>query len=180
MNIPVLQYAKDFVFEIPQKDFASTKERGTIEVPYILLGDYESIDKSIIAKPSETWCQVERITADAIVLSLEENTTSEPRTATVAVTAVSAAGELVNKEITVAQAATVNILDVYVSTINLDARGEVITLPVYSNTAINVSSSASWCKVELGNEKVTISAEANLTGEARTAYVTVTTISGKG
>ncbi len=193
--VHVIQLERSTYIEIPISAYAVTKEahtgRNSLIVGYYAAGDF----KDMRVDCSEDWIDYSHSRSDEehLVFDIEENTTAEPRTATVTVTLDLVAGEPISDTFTVTQAPTINILDVYVDAYEASPWGETIVFPFYGNTDVDVSISSavpgqpSWCSVAPGTpnqdtdpQELGIIVGKNDSAEARTAYVTLTTVTDKG
>ena len=180
--VSVVQLSRDTYLEIPIAAYALSKLEQVLNVGYFAAGDFKDMQVNC----SEDWITFDSAYSDETTLAFDvaENTTAEPRTATVTVTLDLVAGEPLTDTFIVSQAPTINILDVYVKEINASAWGQKDKLPFYGNTDVEAVSSAPWCTVRLHTDTdpqtVTIVCDENATAEARTAYVTVTTVTDKG
>lgn len=184
-NVAVTQLANDFYFIVPQKSFAfdknATDAQTAVIFEYIAVGDIISVD----ASSNEKWCEIDiDDVAKTGTINVSENTTAEPRFATIQITAVPAGKEPVVKTIMVAQAPTVNVLDIYVDEYIVNWQGEEFSLPIYTNTELTISSSnINWCTIPTyteGQQYFDIIVAENTSGFARNAIVTLKTTSEKG
>lgn len=186
--VNVIQLARDTYIEIPIAAYAVTKEEQTLEVGYFAAGDFTDMQVNC----SESWINYNagESSEETLVFNIDENTTSEPRTAVVTVTLQLKAGEPISDTFIVTQAPTINILDVYVDFYEASPKGEVVVFPFYGNTEVSTSVSSmvgGWCSVIAGTpnqdvdpQEIAIDVKKNESAEARTAYVTLTTVTDKG
>ena len=185
--VHVIQLERDTYIDRPISAYALTKDQQVLRVGYFAAGDFKDMQVNC----SEEWITFRRRYSDDehLGFEVEENTTAEPRTATVTVTIDQVVGEPLTDTFTVTQAPTVNILDVYVDFYEASPKGELIVFPFYSNVEVETSLSAyrDWLEVIPGtpnmNEdpnELAIRVKENTSAEARTGYVTLTTFTDKG
>ena len=180
--VTVIQLERDTYINIPMAAYALTKAEQVLNVGYYAAGDFKDLQVNC----SESWIVYDAANSDMtnFVFNVAENTTAEPRTATVTVTIEQVVGEPLTDSFIVTQAPTINILDVYVQAIEASPWGQTDVLPFYGNTPVGALSSAIWCNVTVDDasdpQNVTIVCDKNEDAEARTAYVTLTTVTDKG
>ena len=125
---------------------------------------------------NQGWCTVQPASGNGdreITVSVAANTTGEPRTATLTVTAGNQ-----SRQVTVEQDKDDATLDVSITTINAPYSAGQHTFNITSNAAWTIASDQDWCTVQppsgTGNREITISVTENAATIKREAILTVT------
>ncbi|MBR5035421.1 MAG: hypothetical protein IKX71_08955 [Bacteroidales bacterium] len=185
--VKVTQLERSTYIYVPEDAYALTKEEQTLRVGYYAAGDF----KDMQVNTSADWITYHRRYSDDehLGFSVEENTTAEPRTATVTVTLELVTGEPISDTFIVTQSPTINILDVYVDEYEASPNGEIIVFPFYGNSRVSTSVTSrweGWCHVSNGlnqnahPQELTVRVDRNESAEPRVAYVTLTVVTDKG
>ena len=190
-TIVVTQVAEQFYFEIPGRSFALTKYPQELQVPYQTSGN----EVEIVAATSDSWIKINGVDRETnmINLTIDENETELVRTGVVSVSCTPQYGDPKVIDITITQSPTVNILDIFIDSVDVMAKGDTLSLPFYANVPVEVTSSETWVHVNENGEYpcctgmtqgvqqvVTIKVDPNRTAEARTAFVTLTNTTATG
>ena len=193
-TITVTQRPEQFYFDVPVRSFLFDKWNHEVAIPYVTSGN----EQSVTASANVGWIQINEVEDGVANVFVEENTTDQARTGIVTITCTPVFGDPISIPVTFTQSPTVNILDVFVTVIDVMARGDEVALPYYANTEVSLSSSEEWCHVEIAVDEnsdtnpdpccsysdpqkiIKIEVDPNRTGEARVAYVTISTVSESG
>lgn len=126
---------------------------------------------------NEAWCTVQPTSGNGngvIAVSVNENTTVKPRTATLTVKAGSKSQQVMVEQGVANSILSVSKTELYVSYM----AGQHASFIITSNVAWSITSNAEWCTVlpasGKGNWVIAVSVAANTTGTPRTATLTVT------
>lgn len=175
-QIVVRQAAVDFYLDVPVTDYPLSVEEQTIEIPYVLEGS----NVTVTASSSSKWMTVESVADGVATVKVAENTTAIAREGVISFITHGQAGDPIIRQVRVAQAPTINILDVLADEYAVEWVGETFRIPIYSNTPVSARSSEPWCNVVADGQNLVITVEKNETAVPRVAVVTVTTDSEKG
>ncbi|MBQ1168241.1 MAG: BACON domain-containing protein, partial [Bacteroidales bacterium] len=175
-QIVVRQAAVDFYLDVPVTDYPLSVEEQTIEIPYVLEGS----NVTVTASSSSKWMTVESVADGVATVKVAENTTAIAREGVISFITHGQAGDPIIRQVRVAQAPTINILDVLADEYAVEWVGETFRIPIYSNTPVSARSSEPWCNVVTDGQNLVITVEKNETAVPRVAVVTVTTDSEKG
>ncbi|MBQ6081464.1 MAG: BACON domain-containing protein [Bacteroidales bacterium] len=175
-QVVVRQAAVDFYLDVPVTDYPLSLEEQTIEIPYVLEGS----NVTVTASSSSKWMTVASVADGVATINVAENTTAIAREGVISFITHGQAGDPIIRQVRVAQAPTINILDVLADEYAVEWVGETFRIPIYSNTPVSVRSSESWCNVVADGQNLVITVEKNETAVPRVAVVTVTTDSEKG
>jgi len=150
---------------------------ATIEASYIA-GQYSFTITSNVEwtiASNQSWCTVQPVSGNGnrdITVSVTENNTGTPRSATLTITAGNQ-----SRQVTVEQGIDNTMLNVSVSTINAPHTAGQHTFTITSNAAWEILNSQYWCTTQPtygnGNREITVSVEENNTGTPRTATITI-------
>lgn len=156
--------------------FSAQKGEGTVTVP--VEANYSTIKVSI-SDDAKDWLYFVSASATkaemasySVVLGVRENPTVKPRTGQATIKL-----DNLSQVVSVTQEAGDPTISTDVETVKVNPRGMTVAVPVLSNDEVHVSTSASW--LSAGNttaEGIELVAAANTSGEARTADVTVATV----
>ena len=150
----------------------------TIEAPYQAANYRFNItsDAAWSIASSQDWCTVQPASGNGdreITVSVTENATGTPRTATLTVTAGNR-----SRQVKVEQDKENTTLGVSVSTINAPYTAGNHSFHITSNTEWTIESNQNWCTVQPGSgngdSEITISVTENTTATTRTATLTIT------
>lgn len=175
-QVVVRQAAVDFYLDVPVTDYPLSVEEQTIEIPYVLEGS----NVTVTASSSSKWMTVESVADGVATVKVAENTTAIAREGVISFITHGQAGDPIIRQVRVAQAPTINILDVLADEYAVEWVGETFRIPIYSNTPVSARSSEPWCNVVADGQNLVITVEKNETAVPRVAVVTVTTDSEKG
>lgn len=175
-QVVVRQAAVDFYLDVPVTDYPLSVEEQTIEIPYVLEGS----NVTVTASSSSKWMTVESVADGVATINVAENTTAIAREGVISFITHGQAGDPIIRQVRVAQAPTINILDVLADEYAVEWVGETFRIPIYSNTPVSARSSEPWCSVVADGQNLVITVEKNETAVPRVAVVTVTTDSEKG
>ncbi len=175
-QVVVTQEAFDFYLELPIQDFPLSLAAQDIEIPYNLAGS----NVTVSASSNVDWMKVTSVADGKAVVAVNENKTSKAREGVIAFITNGQNGEPIIRQARVAQAPTINLLDVLASEYAIEWIGDVVLIPIYSNTPVSARSSESWCHVSVKDQDVVISVDRNDTALPREAVVTVRTESESG
>lgn len=175
-QVVVRQAAVDFYLDVPVTDYPLSVEEQTIEIPYVLEGS----NVTVTASSSSKWMTVASVADGVATINVAENTTAIAREGVISFITHGQAGDPIIRQVRVAQAPTINILDVLADEYAVEWVGETFRIPIYSNTPVSARSSEPWCSVVADGQNLVITVEKNETAVPRVAVVTVTTDSEKG
>ncbi len=175
-QVVVTQEAFDFYLELPIQDFPLSLAAQDIEIPYNLAGS----NVTVSASSNVDWMKVTSVADGKALVAVNENKTSKAREGIIAFITSGQNGEPIIRQARVAQAPTINLLDVLASEYAIEWVGDVVLIPIYSNTPVSARSSESWCHVSVKDQDVVISVDRNDTALPREAVVTVRTESESG
>ncbi len=175
-QLVVRQAAVDFYLAVPVTDYPLSLDAQTIEIPYSLEGSNVTVSASSNVK----WMTVASVADGVATVSVEENGTAVAREGVITFITAGQSGDPIVRQVRVAQAPTVNLLDVLAEEYAVEWVGATIRIPIYSNTPVSVRSSESWCQVLVEGQDIVISVPENRTSYAREAIVTVMTASETG
>lgn len=167
-TVNVVQSADSFWLELPLTEFTVSRGEGNLEIPYLVNG----MGVAVECHSGADWISVVSVADGSAVVKVLENTTGAERSAEIAFNTSGQNGEPEVCRATVTQSGEASVLDVLVSEVYLLPSGEEIRLPFVANSPVEVRSSSDWCQASLDGDDIVVKADAN-TGEARTAYVTV-------
>lgn len=114
------------------------------------------------------------VDGDFIVISADANTSGKVREAFVSVSLNDGNENSRNKLIKVTQAASDISFELFVKDVRLSRSGEGIKIPYSSDAVLTAESGADWCSATIESGFITISAQENLTGREREAFVKIT------
>lgn len=172
----IKQSAKGVVLVVPVENYALTNEAQTLKLSYTITDS----EAEVKASANCNWISVVGVASGVAELSISENISGEERSGVVTLVTVTRAGEAVSASTTICQAATENVLDVVVDDFEFAPEGETLTIPVVTNSNIEVVCTSEWCTAVVKDKVVALTATANMTGARREAYATITVASGKG
>ena len=175
-QLVVTQAAVDFYLVVPVTDYPLSLSAQTIEIPYSLEGS----NVTVSATSNVKWMTVASVANGTATVAVEENGTAVAREGVITFITAGQSGEPVVRQVRVAQAPTVNLLDVLAEEYAVEWVGATFRIPIYSNTPVSVRSSESWCQVLVEGQDIVISVPENRTSYAREAIVTVMTASETG
>ena len=175
-QIVVRQAAVDFYLVVPVTDYPLSLDEQSIEIPYVLEGS----NVTVAVKTNSKWMTVASVADGVATVNVAENTTALAREGVITFTTQGQAGDPIVRFVRVAQAPTINLLEVLADEYAVEWTGETFRIPIYSNTPVAVRSTESWCTVVADGQDVVITVPQNDTSYPRTAVVTVTTDSEKG
>ena len=175
-QIVVKQAAVDFYLVVPVIDYPLSLEECVIEIPYAVEGSNVTVN----ATSNVDWMKVSSVEGGIATVAVSENKTAQAREGIITFMTAGQEGEPIVRQVRVAQAPTVNVLDVLADEYAIEWTGATVRVPIYSNTPVSVRSSESWCNVVSDGQDVVITVPKNETAVARTAVVTVMTNSESG
>ena len=175
-QIVVRQAAVDFYLVVPVTDYPLSLEEQSIQIPYVLEGS----NVTVSASSSVKWMSVASVADGIAIVNVEENGTANPREGIISFVTRGQDGDPIVRQVRVAQAPTINLLDVLADEYAVEWTGETFRIPIYSNTPVIARSSEAWCNVAVDGQDVVINVTENTTATPRVAIVTVTTSSDTG
>lgn len=175
-QLVVTQAAVDFYLVVPVTDYPLSLSAQTVEIPYSLEGS----NVTVSATSNVKWMTVASVADGVATIAVEENGTAVAREGVITFITAGQSGEPVVRQVRVAQAPTINLLDVLAEEYAVEWVGATFRIPIYSNTSVSVRSSESWCQVLVEGQDIVISVPENRTSYAREAIVTVMTASETG
>lgn len=175
-TIRVTQLAEGFSLQLPVSEFTIDNDANKVSIPYIVRGQ----DATVSVQVNADWIKSASIEDGAAVLDIEKNEEGRTRTATVAVIAQKADGEALIRNAYISQEAVENELTVLVSEVNLASVGDTVKIYASGNSTLEAFSSSDWCSAKTAANEIEISADINISGENREAYVTVVAGAGNG
>ena len=175
-TITVTQAAEQFFLEVPVQYYPLSLAAQTIEIPYSLEGS----NVTVTASSNVKWMKVTNVSDGSATVAVDENITGQAREGIITFMTLGQAGDPEVRQVLVAQAPTINILDVLADEYAVEWTGETFRIPIYTNTPVTVRSSEAWCNVSVDGQNIVITVPENMTSYPRTAVVTVTTDSESG
>lgn len=175
-QIVVKQAAVDFYLVVPVIDYPLSLEECVIEIPYAVEGSNVTVN----ATSNVDWMKVNSVEGGIATVAVSENKTAQAREGIITFMTAGQEGEPIVRQVRVAQAPTVNVLDVLADEYAIEWTGATVRVPIYTNTPVSVRSSESWCNVVSDGQDVVITVPKNETAVPRTAVVTVMTNSDSG
>ncbi len=175
-QIVVRQAAVDFYLEVPVTDYPLSLEEQTIDIPYVLEGS----NVTVTASSSSKWMTVGTVADGVATVNVDENKTAIAREGVISFITHGQAGDPIIRQVRVAQAPTINLLDVLADEYAVEWVGETFRIPIYSNTPVSVRSSETWCEARNEGQEIVITVAENATAAPRVAVVTVSTDSESG
>ena len=158
-QIVVRQTAVDFYLVVPVTDYPLSLEAQTIEIPYELEGSNVTVNVSSNAK----WMSVGTVSDGVATVNVEENTTALAREGVISFITQGQDGDPIVRQVRVAQAPTINLLDVLADEYAVEWTGETFRIPIYSNTPVTARSTDSWCQATVDGQDVVITVPENTT-----------------
>lgn len=167
--IPVTQTAASFGFSVPVTDYSVNNQNQTVKIAYVLTRKGASVE----AYSSADWAIVKKMGNSVAEIEVGANKTGKVRDAEISLVAMGGTGDPITVKASVTQSASEDILEIFVEDVALGSEGETRKIPVQSNSEMDVLSSESWCIAAADGSFIVISAEANTTGKAREAFVSL-------
>ena len=175
-QIVVRQAAVDFYLEVPVTDYPLSLDEQTIDIPYVLEGS----NVTVTASSSSKWMIVGTVADGVATINVAENTTAIAREGVISFITHGQAGDPIIRQVRVAQAPTINVLEVLADEYAVEWVGATVRIPIYSNTPVSVRSSETWCSGTDKGQEIVITVDENTTAVPRVAVVTVATDSESG
>jgi len=167
--IPVTQTAASFGFSVPVAEYSVNNQNQTVKIAYVLTRKGATVE----AFSSTDWAKVGKVGDNVAEIEIEANKTGKVRDAEISLVASGGTGDPLTVKATVTQSSSEDILEVMVENVALGSEGETRRIPVQSNSEMDVLSSEAWCIAAADGSFIVISAEANTTGQAREAFVSL-------
>ena len=169
-SVRVLQSKTDVVLELTVSEVVLGKSGEAQRIPFMSTAD-------IVVESGASWCTVSA-EEHFISVSANENKTGNDRTAYIVVRTASVTGSEISRSVKVTQTSSETVLSIPVTEATLNRLGSEVKLPFSASCAVDVESGAEWLIASVKDKFLLVSAMENTTGEPRTAYITITTVSG--
>lgn len=174
--VNIIQTSDNLSLVVPVKEYSAGKDASEVPIKYIVSAE----DALVEAFATADWLSVKSVADGTVKVGIAENTSGEEREASVKIVATDKNAKSVVCETFITQAATENILDVLVDSLNVAPLGEVVRIPVVTNSEVKVNCTSDWCTAGFQDGIVLVTAGENDTNEPRAAYISVSISSGKG
>ena len=136
-QIVVKQAAVDFYLVVPVIDYPLSLEECVIEIPYAVEGSNVTVN----ATSNVDWMKVNSVEGGIATVAVSENKTAQAREGIITFMTAGQEGEPIVRQVRVAQAPTVNVLDVLADEYAIEWTGATVRVPIYTNTPVSVRSS---------------------------------------
>ena len=171
-TVKVTQHTESIVLDIQTSPVVLNMEGDEVRIPY-------SASTHIAVESGDGWC-TPAVSGNFISLTASRNTTGQERTCHIRVTTIGNAGDEVTRMIQVIQTTSAARLYLAEKEMSSIPGGETRNIPFFSESPVQVKTSETWLSAVVNENMIAITTQANESGDARTAYVVVTTNSGIG
>lgn len=167
--ISVTQTSAGYGLSLPLSGYSVDNKAQSVRIAYVLSRPGAALE----AFSNVEWAKPGTVKDGFAQVEIEENKSGKVREAEISLVAKGGSMDPVTIVASILQSGSEDILDVLVDEIALGSEGETKRIPVQSNSELSVVSSESWCVAAADGAFVAISADANTTGKAREAYVSL-------
>ena len=172
-TILVTQSADSYYLKVPVVEYFTTKDGGQVKVHYLFAGNC-----TVAAMQSVDWVTWNEgdSTDEFMVFDVQPNVEQDIRYAEVSIFTKGQSGTPITETVKIWQSPTIYILDIFFSDLVFNPQGETKELDLISSIVpVEVRCTEGWCDVSLSgdNKKIIVTADANDSGNPRSATVRV-------
>lgn len=166
-TVSVIQTSGELSLVVPVKEYTAGKDASEVTIKYIV----SAPDALVEAFTTADWLSVKSVADGNVKVAVAKNESGEVREAGVKIVATDANSKSVVSETLIRQAE--NILEVLVDSLSVSPLGEVVRIPVITESEVKVSCTSDWCSASFSDGSVVVTALKNETNMPRTAVVSI-------